>query len=291
MNSIAPFHDTIDWSRLAEPQADQYDTDVALQLASTTTSPARPQMYERTPVGDAPAIFDGQVAIRHGYRSWPEFELLLSQYHILNAPVDHPNIRTAAEYVRTWPVGFTQCQRLLEMIHPVHDQRIPLESDEIYRGSLCHSYEHMFGTMWATIFCPIGLAEAMVHEMGHQKLRALGVSFESATNIVGNDQSDLYVSPVIKERPRPMTAVLHAEYSYVYVTTLDTHMFTAEQDPHRREILGSVLQTNLSRIEEGYDTIQKHFKPGLHGEEFIGGFYGWTESTISSAKAALNGGS
>src|SRR5205823_227290 len=52
----------IDWLRLAEPQADQYDTDVILQLASTTTSAGRPQPYRRTPVG-APAAFDGHVAI------------------------------------------------------------------------------------------------------------------------------------------------------------------------------------------------------------------------------------
>jgi HEXXH motif-containing protein len=285
MNAIPRSLDMIDWSRLAEPQPDQYDTEVTLRLASSTTSAARPRMYERTSVGNAPAIFDGEVAIRHAYRSWPEFELLLSQYHLRDAPTDHPNISTAAEYVRSWPLGFAQCQRLLETIHPVLDPRFPLESSEIYRGSLCHSYEHLFGTMWATIFCPIGLAEAFVHEMAHQKLRALGVSFESATTIVGNDPSDLYVSPVIKERPRPMTAVLHAEYSYVYVTTLDTHMVKTERDPNRREILARVLHTNLSRIEEGYDTIRRHFKPGAHGQEFMDGFYRWTESAISSARA------
>ena len=41
----------IDWSKLAEPQADQYDTDVILRLASSTTSVGRPQRYVRTPVG------------------------------------------------------------------------------------------------------------------------------------------------------------------------------------------------------------------------------------------------
>ena len=290
MNAISQSFDMIDWARLAEPQADQYDTDITLQLASSTTSAARPQLYTRTPVGDAPAIFDGQVAIRHAYRSWPEFELLLSQYHLLDAPTDHSNIGIAAEYVRSWPLGFQQCQRLLDTIHPVLDRRIPLESPEVYRGSLCHSYEHMFGTMWATIFCPIGLAEAIVHEMAHQKLRALGVSFESATTIVGNDPSELYVSPVIKERPRPMTAVLHAEYSYVYVTTLDTRMLVAEEDPHRRAVLDHVLRTNLARIEEGNDTIRNHFRAGPYGPEFMAGFYEWIESTISSARAALNAG-
>ena len=141
--------------------------------------------------------------------------------------------------------------------------------------------------MWATIFCPIGLAEAVVHEMAHQKLRVLGVSVESATTVVGNNPSDLYVSPIIKDRLRPMTAVLHAEYSYVHVTTLDIHLVQAERDSTRRKILRGVLERNLLRIEEGYETLRKYFVPGEHGREFMEGFYTWTERTIASARDLL----
>ena len=169
--STKPFsNNSIDWGRLAEPQADQYDSDVVLELASSTTSAGRSQFYRRSPVGDSPTVFEGQVAVRYVYRSLPEFASLSTQFQ--DAPVDHPNIRMAAEYVRCWPVGYAQCLRLLEAIHPAMDPRIPLESIEVYRGSACHSYEQLFGTMWTTIFCPIGLAEAIVHEMAHQKLRA-----------------------------------------------------------------------------------------------------------------------
>jgi len=141
--------------------------------------------------------------------------------------------------------------------------------------------------MWATIFCPIALAEAIVHETAHQKLRVLGISFESATTVVANDPSDLYVSPVIKDRRRPMTAVLHAEYSYVHVTALDIHMLETERDANRLTVLREVLQRNLSRIEEGYETIRRYFKPGEHGREFMDGFFQWTERTISTAKNLL----
>ena len=281
-------NDQIDWSRLAEPQADQYDTDVVLRLASSTTSPSRPYPYRRTPVGESPSAFDGQVAIRTVCRSLPEFEAFSANY--LDAPADHPNIGLAAEYVRSWPAAFVQCQRLVEAIHPALDPRIPLESAEIYRGSSCHSFERLFGTLWATIYCPIGLAEAIVHEMAHQKLRVLGVSFESATAIVANDPSGLYVSPIIKERGRPMTAVLHAQYSYVYVTTLDLHMLRPERDPAKRQVLGCVLERNLARIEEGYETLQRYFQSGEHGKEFMEGFSAWTEKTIGLAKDLLGRG-
>ena len=275
----------LQWSMLAEPQADEYDTEVILALAATTTSPERLQPYVRTPPGNSPSVFDGQVAVRYVYHSLPDFAPLKAQYP--DAPANHRNIGIAAEHVRKWPVAFRQCQRLLEAIHPGMDPAMPLESDEIYRGSLCHSYECLFGTMWSTIFCPIALAEAIVHEMAHQKLRVLGVSFESARTIVGNKQSDTYISPIIKDRRRPMTAVLHAEYSYVHVTALDIHLFKAERDAARRKALAEVLERNMLRIEEGYGTLQEQFKPGEHGREFMEGFLRWTERTIAEAAELL----
>ena len=285
VRSESPGSRAIDWSRLAEPQADHYDSDVILRLASSTTSVGRPQPYRRTPIGDSPSTFDGQVAIRHVYRDEPEFATF--SWHYPDAAVDHPNIALAAEHVRRWPVAFAQCQRLLEAIHPAIDDRLPLESTNIYSGSSCHSLEKLFGTMWSTIYCPIGLAEAIVHEMAHQKLRVLGVSFESSTTIVGNDPTARYVSAIIKDRLRPMTAVLHAHYSYVHVTALDVHYLMAEQDLRRVEVLSEVLQRNLSRIEEGYDTIRVHFRPGEHGVEFVEGLFRWTETVTASARGLL----
>lgn len=82
----------------------------------------------------------------------------------------------------------------------------------------------------------------------------------------------------------------NAEYSYVHARTLDICMLKAERDVAKREVLGHVLETNLSRIEEGYDTIQKHFKPGEHGQEFMEGFSRWTENTIGLARDLLGRG-
>lgn len=276
----------IDWTKLAEPQENQYDTDVVLRLARSTVSRDRPDPYVRTPAGDSPTVFDGAVAVRHVYKGVSEAQLLADNY--LDAPVDHPNVRVAAEYVRRWPLAFAQCQRLLEAIHPGIDPRIPFASNEIYRGSSCHSYERFFGTMWSTIHCPLGLAEAIVHELAHQKLRTLGVSFEYATKIVGNDPAARYSSPIVKDRLRPMSAVLQGEYAYLYVTNLGVHALRAECDPERRRVLAGVLARNRARIEEGYSTIREHFVPGEHGDEFMRGFLSWTEKTIAAAKDALS---
>ena len=192
------FNGAIDWSRLAEPQADQYDTDVILRLASR-----RSRRAERSCTGERRSVSRRP----HSMGRWRFVTRAGRCPNLLrcrrNIPTRLPITRTsehAAEHVRSWPVGFAQCQRLLEAIHPATHPQMPLESTDIYRGSLCHSFERLFGTIWATIFCPTGLAEAIVHEMAHQKLRVLGVSVESATAVVGNNPSNLYASPVIKDR-------------------------------------------------------------------------------------------
>jgi HEXXH motif-containing protein len=123
--------------------------------------------------------------------------------------------------------------------------------------------------------------------MAHQKLRVLGVSFESATSIVGNDPRNLYVSPIIKDRLRPMTAVLHAQYSYVHVTALDIRILEAEHDPCRCEAIGRRLGVNLARIKEGLETLRNHLDPGRHGEEFMRGMFAWTERTIGTGERLL----
>jgi prolyl 4-hydroxylase len=63
----------------------------------------------------------------------------------------------------------------------------------------------------------------------------------------------------------------------------------AERSPARRSVLRSVLATNLSRIQEGYETICQHLIPGEHGQEFMKGFSRWTEETIRAGKDLLSG--
>ena len=114
---------SIDWSRVAEPQADGYDTDVTLHLAMTTTSDTRQSPYERRPVGGGPTIFDGEVSVRYVVSDCPY------DTPIINGPVDHPNIHRAEDLVRRWPTVYRQFQRLIDSFHPLWDATIPLDDD------------------------------------------------------------------------------------------------------------------------------------------------------------------
>jgi hypothetical protein len=57
---------TVDWSRMAEPQNDGYDTEMTLRLAEHGVTPLRTEPYRRRPVDGAATLCAGAVAIRPG---------------------------------------------------------------------------------------------------------------------------------------------------------------------------------------------------------------------------------
>ncbi len=270
----------IDWKRVAAPQDDQYDSQVALKMVTGRITPQHPMPYQRRPVGHAPTIFDGEVAVRYIAPVCPV-------RHLTHAPLRHPNIDKAVELVRRWPTAFRQFQLLMDSFHPMLDTTIPPSKWRTYRGSSSHSDEDKFGTMYGTITDPMGLAEAFVHEMAHNKLRALGVYFEDASHIIANPASQLFESPIRKDRMRPMTAVFHAQYSFIYVTALNVHVVAAEESPQSVRHYLAYLAYNVPRMEQGYEELTRHIRVDSNGKSFIEGFFEWSDEVLERANQLL----
>jgi hypothetical protein len=280
-SSVSVIRNVIDWSRMAEPQDDQYDTQVTLEFATTKSSPLRREPYVRRSPQGSPTIFDGAVAVRYIRDECP------NPSRHANGPLEHPNIALGVEYVRRWPTVFMQFCSLMDSFHPMIDLALPTEPSGAMLGSSSHSEESMFGTMYGTCYDPLGLAQAFVHEMAHQKLRALGVSFETTTRLIINVPDELFESPIRKDKPRPMSAVFHAEYSFIYVTALDLKMIEAETDPQNRTKLLSLLARNCVRMEEGLAVIRKHVRVDPNGRKFADGFFDWAERVIAQGNSIL----
>lgn len=281
LNAFAP--DAIEWSRMAEPQDDGYDTLVTLALAQTTPSPLRSELYTRRPTDGSPTVCDGSVAVR--YLDQPE----MSPPRYQPAPPDHPNLLKAVEYLRRWPAVYEQFKSLIDTVHPCLDANIKPEHRELIVGSSSHSHEHWFGTLCVTADHAVGCAQGLVHEMAHQKLRALGVSLEQADRLITNDPASLYPSPIRLGRQRPMTAVLHAEYSFIHVTELDIRMLESEDDEETRQQMLQLLMRNVVRMEAGYDTLARHVETDASGSVFIEAFLTWAGSAINRAYTILGG--
>jgi hypothetical protein len=270
-----------DWSRLARPQADGYDTAYILHLAQSSGSLLRPDPWRRRSPAGAPTLFEGRVAIRNrdsgGLPSPPYAPL---------SP-DHPNLPAGEAVLRHWPEAAEQYAALIDTVQPWTDTGIPA-SDRAYPGSSSHSEEAEFGTIMLTADNPFGVAQAMVHEMAHHKLRALGVSLMKAERIVANAPEELYTSPIVVGRKRPMTAVLHAQYSFIHVTALDLKVY--ENAPSSSDLRSQaiyLLARNVPRMEAGHEEISGHLRTDKQGAAFCGAFMRWSGEVLKAGHAVL----
>ena len=215
---------SIDWSRMAEPQGDAYDTRSVLRLVATLRDC---HSVVAMPIAASP----GPVwfAVAPVYAGRPAFERDFGRYRATGA--SHPNVARAVSLVERWPCGAMQARSLIRVLHAALDPDVADDVGWRLDESCSHSYEDAIGTMWATVHSPVGLAEAIVHEMAHHKLRACGVRFESAECLVANLPTERYPSPILDGRARPMPAILHAHYALLHMIALEIAILAGRVTP------------------------------------------------------------
>src|SRR5205085_732614 len=129
----APTMQDIDWRRIAEPQVDQYDTEVVLDFAA-----ARSGLGPQHAVRDGshePRFLDGRVGLGHCYR--PAHAGTVNP-RCIDAPLDHPHLARAAAYLANWPTAQEQLARLMTCLHPLIDPQLPCDESAFLVGSTSH---------------------------------------------------------------------------------------------------------------------------------------------------------
>jgi HEXXH motif-containing protein len=267
------------WDLMSRPQPDQYDSRVTFAFATASDSPRCGPRYIPIPVGGEPSICDGEVAIRYLRDESP-----IMSPRTQNAPLYHANLANAVEYLKRWPEGYRQFQSLMNSVHPID----LADSEGVTMGSISHSDESHFGTMYGSVFDTIGLAEAFAHELAHNKLRALGLGVETPRHLILNPVSDTFASPVKRVGQRPMSAVFHAEYSFLYIANLDLEMVSHEMDAQVRRRLLASLSKNLTKIEAGWKVIEEHSLVDADGSAFLRGTSQWLNEILERGKYLIS---
>lgn len=270
---------SIDWSRMAAPQADAYDTRSVLRLAATLPDcdSVAAMPMERSP---GSVWFD----VAPVYAGRPEFERDFGRYRAAGA--SHPNVARAVALVDWWPCGATQARSLIRVLHAALDPDVDDDVGWSPDDSCSHSYEDAIGTMWATVHSPVGLAEAIVHEMAHHKLRACGVRFETAECLVANPPSEQYPSPILGGRARPMPAILHAHYALLHMIALETAILAAPVVPAIPLVRG-LLKRHLDLLVEGDATLRRCLIVDEYGTGFVPALRRWQTTLVGEAEVYI----
>ena len=257
---MKPDFENVSWDRLAEPQEDQYDSQVVLEFA-------RRRGYVRSEPGVHPTFFDGKIAIRN---DCPH----LGPDCVLTG-ADHPNISRACDLVRSWPAVFTQLQLLIESVNVFLHTGSPYNDDGI--GSSSGSGGSEFGMVSSTVNSAVGFAGSLVHEMAHHKLRALGVQFETADRLIRNPPEQKFRSPVRYDCLRPMAAVLQGQYAFTYSAALCLAIVRPRTNPGRdRRIAEEALAVKLPKLVFGLEVLNRRAEVDAEGAAFLEGLFSWS---------------
>jgi hypothetical protein len=265
----------LDWRRLAEPQGDAYDTRAIRAVAASDG-----RQFYAPPSDSLPVEFvlDGAVPVLH-VRTEPPHP---STPH---GPLSHPNLSRASALLRHWPEAFRQCQSLISVVHPLWYESVGQNEAPLLSASSAD--QEWLGVIYVTVIHPMSLAEAMVHELAHVKLLALGVSLERAARLITNPPDELYESPLVRNRLRPLPAVLHAFYASVHMLELNLRTLDAGVTGSLRENALTLLADNLPRTERGLEVLAGALTLDVAGEAFVEGLFAWAASAIERGRETL----
>lgn len=267
MPTVAP----IDWAKVGVPQGDGYDSTAILAALCV----GRYAGKEVVPAAGERLWLPGRAKL---ISDVAPHQMPSDEYRIL--PPDDAIVLAGLRMLDLWPAVRDQCGAVLHALCPMTMvSRASIRGQG--HGCSCGHFGDCFGWIYVTADDPWGFAEGVVHEMAHWKLRALGVWFEDWTALLLENRFDeLYASPVRKDKPRPMGAVLHAQYSYIHVARMTSLMLQAKERPDAQDIDWAALQ--LHRITEGQGTLREHARGTLGvGKPFLEGIDAWTTEVLT----------
>lgn len=263
---------TIQWQRLAEPQLDQYDSAIALQLA-------RERGYVRRSLGGLPLLFDGAVEVRNDCASLAADCKLTSH--------EHPSVNQGVELMRLWPEVFEQVRVLIEGVNLFIHEKSPWVDPGI--GSFSGPSDSEFGLIATTVNSAVGFAGSIAHEMAHHKLRAFGVQFETAERLIFNSPQEKFRSPVRFDCLRPMSAVLQGQYAFTYSAAMCLAIVRGTSDSELARVVAErSLAVKLPKLVFGYEVIRRHAKTDQEGAEFLSGLFDWCFKLFDEGFAKLD---
>lgn len=271
----------IDWKRVAKPQPDGYDSHVIAQFLFEKHG-----WVKKKPVDARYTLCDGHVAVTADPIHTDEG---LAASLMVNAHEKWNDEQAAAldPYLRTWTDGHEMLKLFLDEFWPKWS--LTMSSGHGARGCTSGHYDIKHGNIgrfvnavYITINSNQGCAEGIYHEVGHARLNALNLCIEDHDGtLITNTKDELYVSPIRRDKKRPMSAVVQAIYSWIIFGENDLQVAVL---PGNASESAEYLIGNLPKLEDGLITIREHVKCTPEGTKFMDGFFEWGDDVAARAR-------
>lgn len=191
--------------------------------------------------------------------------------------LDDPGLDAASLLLeRALPYRFDELPAVVATVHPVTHARIEAGSLSSNSGVTTADPPGIY----LTVTRPPATAEALVHEMAHHKLFAIGVTTETGGGVI--EDGDMLAYSAAVERDRPIPAILHASYSFLHMVEFNiacrrARLFEPETD--------ALLRGNLRVSHDTLAQLRRHARPTPAGTYFLDRFYRWADTLLSSSEA------
>lgn len=294
----------IEWFRVGAPQTDGYDATIIEALESD-----RWGWSKRPPTTDV-TLCHGTVAV---YPGWSPALLTDGGYTFETKPVSGRGAlaknnytdtkrylsgeelraklnaewaATLEPHLTTWSLGATNLASFLDELWGHWTFDMTSSGSTSHHQSLDDTLAYPTHAIMVTGQDPHGCSQGIYHEYGHLRLESFGIGLTKHDNrLLANSPNQLFTSPVRVDKPRPMSAVLHAVYSWLFFTENDYQC--AVSGLLTPQAYREYSAHNLPKIANGLATIRAGARWTPEGAQFIAGVMQWGDDLLARGYAQL----
>jgi len=291
----------IDWTRIAKPQPDGYDSHIIAAILNEKYG-----WNKISPTSEL-RLCNGAVAVVQD-RQYPSDEVGRSDNPMIDG-VSYITPEVCAgidRFLTAWPAGAQMLELFLDEYWAKWSKTMTPHARGCSSGhyeikSCLEKHQRTSGLVLNAVYVTAndwqGCAEGIYHEVGHARLESIGIDIGAHDNrLLLNGPNELYDSPIRWDIKRPMSAVVQAIYSWIMFCEADIQCavnlqgYDTKDSEHKQtpaEASCIYLIGNIPKIQDGLVEIRNNIKVTPEGREFFNGYLEWGDDVVSRGLALL----
>lgn len=201
---------------------------------------------------------------------------LMREPRYKEADASNLEILEAFNYLSCWSDGFNQFEQLTQAVGIFNDTAVQEEYRDLAVGSTSASYGLPSGYMCVTVDNGLGCAQAMIHELAHQKLRLMGIDEKSPISPFCSGSEIKKVNSILDSRIHCfVNKAFHDLYAYMHILELDLNIYRNELPDDVKENVQQLLSKNVIRVSSGVSELLPKLEYTPEWEKIMNEIQSW----------------